>query len=86
MLRNPEFDFLDMYPDLHKSMHKAIQDGRIRCFNVREGPIKADGNQGLNFWTCEIEDVMLDIMADPIFKGNPNDKSEMDLNEVGLGS
>ncbi len=38
----------DVDPDLHKRMEKAVEDGLIRCFNMREGT--ADGNQDLNFW------------------------------------
>ena len=81
MLRNPEFDSKDLDPDLHKRMEKAVEDGRIRCFNMREGP--ADGDQDLNFWIREIEDVVREIMEDPVFKGNQNYKFEMDLDEAG---
>ena len=81
MLRNPEFDSKDSDPDLHKRMEKAVEDGRIRCFNMREGP--ADGDQDLNFWIREIEDVVREIMEDPVFKGNQNYKFEMDLDEAG---
>ena len=56
MLRLPEFDSKEIDPDLHKRMEKAVLDGRIKCFNMREGP--ADGDQDLDFWTGEMEDVM----------------------------
>ena len=36
MLCNPEFDSKEVDPDLHKRMNKAVQDGRIRCFDMRE--------------------------------------------------
>ena len=49
-------------------MGKAVEDGCIQCMNMREGP--ADGDQDLNFWTRELEDVVLEIMEDPIFKSN----------------
>ena len=81
MLRNPEFDSKDVDPDLHKRMEKAVEDGRIRCFNMREGP--ADGDQDLNFWSRELEDVVREIMEDPVFKGNQHYKFEMDLEEAG---
>jgi hypothetical protein len=81
MLRNPEFDSKDLDPDLHKRMEKAVEDGRIRCFNMREGP--ADGDQDLNFWTREMEDVVREIMEVHVFKGNQNYKFEMDLDEAG---
>ena len=42
MLRRPEFDSKEVDPDLHKRMQKAVQDGRIKCFNLRERP--ADGS------------------------------------------
>ncbi len=66
MLRLPEFDSKEIDPDLHKQMEKAVLDGRIKCFNMREGP--ADGDQDLDFWTREMEDVVLEIMEDPISK------------------
>ena len=46
-----------------------------------EGP--ADGDQDLNFRTREMEDVVREIMEDPVFKGNQNYKFEMDLDEEG---
>ena len=42
-----------------------------------------DGDQDLNFWTREIEDLVREITKDPIFKGNQNYKFEMDLDEAG---
>lgn len=81
MLRRPEFDVGQIDPDLHKRMNKAIEDGRIKCFNMRESNL--DGDQDLNFWTREMEDVVREIMEDPIFKGNQNYKFEMDLDEAG---
>ena len=81
MLRNPEFDSKDVDPDLHKRLEKAVHDGRIKCFNMREGP--ADGDQDLNFWTRELEDVVREIMEDPVFKGNKNFHFELDLDEAG---
>ncbi len=56
MLRRPEFDAGQIDPDLHKRMNKAIEDGRIKCFNMRESNL--DGDQDLNFWTREMEDVV----------------------------
>jgi hypothetical protein len=81
MLRRPEFDVGQIDPDRHKRMNKAIEDGRIKCFNMRESNL--DGDQDLNFWTREMEDVVREIMEDPIFKGNQNYKFEMDLDEAG---
>ena len=81
MLQNPEFDSKDIDPDLHKRMDKAVQDGRIKCFNMRES--NADGDQDLHLWAREIEDVVREIMEDPVFKGNQNFKFEMDLDEAG---
>jgi hypothetical protein len=81
MFRHPDFDAKDVDPDLHRRMDKAVQDGRIKCFNMREGP--ADGDQDLNFWAREMDDVVREIMEDPIFKGNQNFKFDMDLDELG---
>ena len=81
MLRMPEFDSSQVDPDLHKRMNKAVEDGRIKCFNMRESNL--DGDQDLNFWTREIEDLVREIMEDPIFKGNQNYQFEMDLDEAG---
>ena len=81
MLRNPEFDSKEVDPDLHKRMQKAVGDGRIKCFNLREGP--ADGDQDLNMWTRELEDVDREIMEDPVFKGNQNFSFEMDVDKNG---
>ena len=81
MLRNPEFDSKEVDPDLHKRLEKAVHDGRIKCFNMRERP--ADVDQDLNFWTRELEDVVREIMEDPVFKGNQNFQFEMDLDEAG---
>ena len=81
MRHNPEFDSNDIDPDLHKRMDKAVWDGRIKCFNMRES--EADGDQDLHLWVCEIEDVVSEIMEDPVFKGNQNFKFEMDLDEAG---
>ena len=80
MLRNPEFDSKDVDPDLHKRLEKAVHDGRIKCFNMQEG--QADGDQDLNFWTRELEDVVREIMEDPVFKGNQNFHFELDLDEA----
>ncbi len=41
MLQHPDFDTKDIDPNLHERMAKAVDDGRIKCFNLREGP--ADG-------------------------------------------
>jgi hypothetical protein len=82
MLHNPEFDSMDVDPDLHQRMHNAVLDGRIKCFNMRE-PGDADGDQDLNLWAREMEDVVREIMEDPVFKGNQNFKFEMDLDEAG---
>ena len=68
MLQNPEFDSKDIYPDLHQRMDKAVQDGRIKCFNMRES--EADGDQDLHLWARKLEDVVREIMEDPVFKGN----------------
>ncbi len=81
MLHRPDFDSEQIDPDLHKRMNKAIQDGRIKCFNMRES--NRDGDQDLNFWTRHIEDIIREIMEDPIFKGNQNYSFEMDLDEAG---
>ena len=56
MLRRPEFDSKELDPDLHKRMQQAVQDGRIKCFNLQEGP--AEGDQDLDLWTRELEDVV----------------------------
>ena len=81
MLQRPDFDSKDIDPDLHKRMAKAVDDGRIKCFDLREGP--ADGDQDLNLWIRELEDVVREIMEDPIFKGNQHFHFEMDLDELG---
>jgi hypothetical protein len=81
MLHQPKFDSQEIDPDLHKRMGKAVQDGRIECFNMLEGP--ADGDQDLNFWTREFEDVILEVMEDPVFNGNQKYSFEMDLDEAG---
>ena len=81
MLRHPDFDAKDVDPYLHRRMDKAVQDGHIKCFNMREGP--ADEDQDLNFWTRELDDVVREIMEDPVFKGNQNFKVDMDLDELG---
>jgi hypothetical protein len=47
---------------------------------MREGP--ADGDQDLNFWTRVLEDVVREIIEDPIFKGNQKYSFEMDLDEA----
>ena len=81
MLQHPDFDSKDIDPDLHQRMAKAVDDGRIKCFNLREGP--ADGDQDLNLWIREVEDLVREIMEDPIFKGNQNFHFEMDMDELG---
>ena len=81
MVRDPAFDSKDVDPDLHRRMEKAVGDGRIKCFNMREGP--ADGDQDLNCWMRELEDVVREIMEDPIFKGNQKYSFELDLDEAG---
>ena len=81
MYLRPEFDSQEVDPDLHKRMNKAIEDGRIKSFNMLESNL--DGDQDLNFWTREMEDIVCEIMGDPIFKGNQNYKFEMDVDEAG---
>ena len=48
---------------------------------MREGP--ADGIQDLSFWTLEVDDVVREIMEDPIFKGNQKYSFQLDLDEAG---
>jgi hypothetical protein len=67
MLRKPEFDSEQVDPDINKRMNKAIDDGGIKCFNMLESNL--DEYQDLNFGTREMEDIMREIMEDPI-KGN----------------
>ena len=43
----------------------------------------ADGVQDLSFWTREVDDVVREIMEDPIFKGNPKYSFELDLDGAG---
>ena len=81
MLRRPEFDSKELDPDLHKRLQEAVQDGRIKSFNLREGP--ADGDQDLHPWTREFEDVVREIMEDPVFKGNQNFSFELDVDAAG---
>ncbi len=81
MLRYPEFDSKEVDSDLHKRMNKAVQDGCIRCFDMREGP--ANGDQDLNFWTRQLEDLVCEIMEDPVFKGNQHFSFEMDVDTAG---
>ena len=81
MLCRPEFDSKELDPDLHKRMQRAVEDGRIKCFNLREGP--TDGDQDLNLWTRELEDLVREIMEDPVFKGNQNFSFEMDVDKNG---
>ena len=81
MLRRPEFDSKELDPDLHKRIQQAVEDGRINCFNLRKGP--ADGDQDLNLWTRELEDLVREIMEDPVFKGNQNFSFELDLDAAG---
>ena len=83
MLRNPDFDSKDLDPDLHKRLNRA-DDGHIKSFNMREG--SADGDQDLNLWLRELEDMVCEIMEDPIFKGNQNFKFEMDGRTVYIHS
>jgi hypothetical protein len=45
--------------------------------------IAADGDQDLNFWARELEDVVREIMEDPVFKGSQHYKFETDLDEAG---
>jgi hypothetical protein len=59
MVRDPEFNSKDIDPDLHRRMEKAVEDGRIKCFNMREGP--ADGDQDLNCWMRDLEDLVREI-------------------------
>jgi hypothetical protein len=44
----------------------------IKSFCMREDP--ADGDQNVNLWLREMEDLVLEIMEDPIFEGNQNFK------------
>jgi hypothetical protein len=62
-------------------MQKAVEDGRIKCFDLREGP--ADLDQDLNLWSRELEDVIREIMEDPVFKGNQIFSFEMDVDTNG---
>ncbi len=78
MLQDPEFDSKDIDPDLHRRMDKAVHDGSIQCFNMRESEAQADGDQVLHLCASETEDVVWEIMDDPVFKGHYF-KFEMDL-------
>ena len=43
-------------------------------------------NPEFDLWLCELEDVVQEIMEDPIFKGNQNFKFEIDLDEAGINT
>ncbi len=77
MLHNPDFNSKDIDPDLHKWMPNAVEDGCIKCFILLEGPANRD--QDLNLWIHELEDVVLEIIEDSIFKGNQNFYFEEDV-------
>ncbi len=62
MLQNPEVNSKDIDPVLHQRVAKAVDYGRIKCFNLRKGA--ADGDQDLNLWIREVEDVCRVIMED----------------------
>ncbi len=79
MLHRPEFDSKELDPDLHKRKQQAVEDGRLKCFNLQEGP--AIGDQDLNLWTRELEDLIREIMKDTVFKGSQNFSFEMDMQE-----
>jgi hypothetical protein len=84
LVRNPDFDSKEVYPDLHKWMEKAVLDASRwsnQVLNMREGP--EDGDQDLNLWARELQDVVREIMEDPIFKGNQKYSFELDLDEAG---
>ena len=81
MLRDPKFNSKELDPDLHKRMQQAVEDGRIKCFDLREGP--ADGDQDLKAWMRELEDVIREIMEDPVFKGKQKFSFEMDVDAAG---
>ncbi len=80
MLQNPEVDSKDIDPDLHQLMAKAVDYGSIKCFNLQKGA--ANGDQDLNLWIREVEDVCREIMEDPLFKGYHNFHFEMDLDKL----
>jgi hypothetical protein len=43
--------------------------------------LAADGDQDLSLWIREVEDVVREIMEDPVLKGNQN--FPLDLDELG---
>ena len=65
MLRRPEFDSKELDPDLHQRMQPAVEDGRIKCFILREGPAYEDQDD-LNLWTRELKDLVREIMEYPV--------------------
>jgi hypothetical protein len=81
MLSDPNFNSNELDPDLHKRMQQAVEDGRIKCFDLQEGP--AHGDQDLKAWMRDLEDVIREIMEDPVFKGNQNLSFEMDVDAAG---
>jgi hypothetical protein len=91
LLCNQEFDSKDVDSDLHRRMNKAVQDCRVKRFNMPEG--SADGEQNLNFRCSELEDVfqqkiMQEWQQDSIMmlKGNQIYMFEMDLDKAGKTS
>ena len=88
MLRRPESDSKELDPDLHARMQQAVENGSIKCsgfnLNLLQGP--ADGDQDLSLWTRELENIVREIMEDPVFKGNQNfsfDSFKMDVDTAG---
>jgi hypothetical protein len=81
MLQNPDLEFnsKDIDPYLHQRMAKAVDDGCIKCFNLLEGAV--DGDQDLNLWIREMEDVCREIIDNPLLEDNQNFHFEMDLDE-----
>ena len=67
LLKSSEFKPEEIDTDMHQRMAKALQDGFLKSFDMRES--SRDGDQDLHMYLREIDVVVRELMGDTRMKG-----------------
>jgi hypothetical protein len=68
MLKSPEFNSADVDTNLSDRMNAAIKDKRLKCHKMTESA--DDGDQDLDFWLRDLEDVLRELISDERLAGH----------------
>ena len=67
LLKSPDFKPEEVDTDMHQRMAKALRDGYLKSFDMRES--SRDGDQDLHMYLREIDVVIRELIGDPRMAG-----------------